>query len=160
MAKEVVEQAVTSGDRARLFLAARVAEDEQIVFDVIGMNQRADLVRGLPIPRWVVDGSSVRDERTDRRRDGILRVNHSWARELAHITRHDPARVLGEIAAKRAVIAQREEITAQMREASADPRRQGNLAILMNVALALDTTIKHLCSAYRWDPEYDERWDA
>lgn len=160
MPQEVAEQAVTSGDRARLFLAARVAEDEQIVADVIGVNQRVDVIRGLPIPRWIVDGSSVRDEHTDRRPDEILRVKHSWARELVHITRHDPARVLDEIAAKRAVIAQREEITAQLGKASADPRLQGNLPILMNVALALDTTIKHLCTAYRRHPEYDERWAA
>src|SRR6185503_15538866 len=52
-------------------------------------------------PRWLAspDSSNITDEA------GILRVRHTWTREAAHIARHDPARVLREVAALRAILA-------------------------------------------------------
>lgn len=69
-----------------------------------------------------------------------------------------PEEVFARIAADRQILAQREQVRLDIGEANADPRRQMNIPILVNVALALDTTIKHLGSAYAGRPGYREEW--
>lgn len=66
--------------------------------------------------------------------------------------------ILADIESKRAIIAQREQVGLDISEANADPRRQMNIPILVNVALALDTTIKHLASVYADDHGYQQEW--
>lgn len=85
------------------FLNARVDEDEEIALACVGINERAGLLRAVPrpLPRWLTspDSSDIKDEA------GILRVRHTWNREGEHIARHDPARTLREVEAKRALLA-------------------------------------------------------
>ena len=79
---------------------AQMDADEQVALATIGVNVRAGMRRGESPPRWTVDGSEIRDDSPDR----ILRVRHTWAREAEHIAVHDPARVLRQVAAMRAIV--------------------------------------------------------
>lgn len=77
------------------WLRAQIDADEAIALATIDATHRADP------PRWVyADDRSIRDDG----RNAVLRVKHTWNHEAAHITRHDPARVLRDIAAKRRMI--------------------------------------------------------
>ena len=82
------------------FIKARLDEDEAVALACISGMDQVRMRRGTPPPRWVPveDSSDVRSE------DGILRVKHTWVRERDHICRHDPARVLRDVEAKRAIL--------------------------------------------------------
>jgi len=86
------------------FLTARYDEDEAAARTCLGVNALADMRRGIDPPRWTRDGGSIRDDRPDGSGHPVLRVQHTWAREAEHITRHDPARTLADIAAKRRIL--------------------------------------------------------
>lgn len=87
------------------FLAAQLDEDEQTARLAAEAGRRAD-----PRYRWIVEpfvpetpasvptGAWVNDEHEI----GVAVVNGSYAAE--HIARHDPARVLAEVATKRRII--------------------------------------------------------
>ena len=87
-------------DELIAFFRARLDEDKAIALACINLNDRVRMRRGIAPPRWMPapDSSDIRSE------DGILRVNHTWVCEREHICRHDPARVLREVTAKRALI--------------------------------------------------------
>lgn len=89
------------------FVEDRLDEIEAVALACIDTNIRAEMKRGVrPGPRrWVAVGSSIYDQTPDVGRGGTLRVRHTWEREAAHIIRHDPARVLAEVAAKRRTLA-------------------------------------------------------
>jgi hypothetical protein len=82
-------------------IEAQLAEDEAVALATIGLDDRVRMRRGTPPPRWVEDDWGIRSED----RHGILRVRHTWARERAHITRNDPARVLRRVKATRDLVA-------------------------------------------------------
>jgi hypothetical protein len=149
------------------FLTARLDEDEAMALAAPGNQWVAyteDSVAGASVydEQWVLlypmhydhdEPLSNRPGATgpayiERSRDGLAR----------HVARHDPAHVLADIAAKRAIIAQREQVGLDIAMANADPRRQMNLPILVNVELVLDATIKHLASAYSDHPDYRDEW--
>ena len=67
-------------------------------------------------------------------------------------------RALARIAADRQILAQRERYRAELSKSSADPARQMNIPILVNVILALDETVKIAGSAYADRPGYQEAW--
>ncbi len=56
--------------------------------------------RGEPVPRWVATpgGAGIDDT------EGVPRVKFAWARERKHILRHDPHRVLADVAARRTLL--------------------------------------------------------
>lgn len=83
------------------FIERELSEDERVALATIGINERAGMRRGIPPPRWVEDDWGIRSED----RYGVLRVKHTWARERAHIIRHDPARVLRRVRATRDLVA-------------------------------------------------------
>jgi hypothetical protein len=83
------------------FVRACLDEDERVARATLSVGTRANMQLGKPAPRWIRDGSRIRD---DAPGPAILRVGHTWAREADHIARHDPARVLAEVAAKRAIL--------------------------------------------------------
>lgn len=83
------------------FVTARLDDDEEIALATISVNIRADMKNdAAQPPRWLPEpgSSAIWDE------NGTRRVAHTWARESAHIVRHDPARVLREVEAKRKLI--------------------------------------------------------
>jgi hypothetical protein len=86
---------------AAKFILARRAEDEATVRAVLGITVMARVQRGLPAPRWV---PSPRDSAGVHDTDGIPRVRLVWPREREHIIRHDPARVLDDVTADRALV--------------------------------------------------------
>lgn len=72
------------------FIRARLDEDEQSARAVGGRRQGEG--------SWTFEQSEVRAG------DGTLVVKHTWAGEGVHIARHDPARTLREVAAKRRLL--------------------------------------------------------
>lgn len=62
---------------------------------------------------WHVDGRYIFDVATGSRVSGDI---EDLEHEIAHVCRHDPARVLRDVAAKRAIIDAHQRITAQSAE--------------------------------------------
>jgi|SRR5690625_901127 len=113
------------------FLKRRIAEDED--------QARAAAARG--------DVWQVQDEQIWADIDHRAGVVHaSWEREsatpaeLAHIARHDPARVLAECQAKRAII-----------EQVSDIEWTGSYAVR-------DVVLGHLAAVYADHPDYQPEW--
>lgn len=77
-------------------LKAALDEDEQIALACIAINGQG--LRGWGSWTHQPDGR-VQDDQD------VLRVRFTWSAEAAHITRHDPARVLGQVAAHRKILA-------------------------------------------------------
>jgi hypothetical protein len=77
------------------FLSARLDEDEAAA-------------KAATDGPWYQDGSEIRGHNRPYAGGGpgILVVKHTWPQESAHIVRHDPARTLREVAAKRAILAE------------------------------------------------------
>lgn len=76
------------------FLAARLDEDQAVA-------------RKATDSPWHQDGMSIRGAGrpyAGGREDEVLVVRHTWPQESAHIVRHDPARVLREVAADRTLL--------------------------------------------------------
>ena len=83
------------------FLRARLDEDFEAVGVVLGVNVMAAIQDGKPAPRWV---PSPKGDAGIWDTNGVPRVKYAWARERDHIIRHDPARVLAEVEAKRQIL--------------------------------------------------------
>lgn len=123
------------------FLRARLDDDEAIAIRTVDINVRADMKRGkTTAPRWLPEPetSGVWDERD------VKRVHHTWVAEREHIVRHDPARVLAEVDAKRRII-------AWVEEQQVPNSTIGDDFIFPLYALA---------DVYDQHPDYDESWRA
>jgi len=84
------------------FLRARLDEDEQAALGTLDPLALIGRHRGKPEQRWKVteSGRGIIDA------DGnTLRAKDVFPAEAEHIVRHDPARVLAEVDAKRSIIA-------------------------------------------------------
>lgn len=129
-------------DDVVVFLRARLDEDTaaaKATIDVIAMSSlRRDTAT---IPRWIadLDGPGIIDEA------GIRRVRHTWTPERDHIVRHDPARVLVDVAAKRAII---------------DAFEEARLNVFGYRAGGLLIAVRHLAAAFADHPDYRKEWDA
>lgn len=141
------------------FLHARINEDEHIAKRAAG----TDGVDG----RWAYDGDSAQGEvyrpdasHTYTRLDGSTGVEHSHVTQDSegimpsvegddgcHIARHDPARALREVEAKRALIAQYGDS-----EGAQFPDYDGGYASATQDALLL------LASVYSDHPDYRKEW--
>lgn len=123
------------------FLRARLDEDEAAAMEAV-----------FPSPWDVSDRghyAAVRADEPDFRiiteLDQSQGVPGVWLSEtLSHIARHDPARVLADVAAKRAVVFWCE---AAYRVVEAD-----------RYALDVERVLLHLASAYAEHPDYHEEW--
>lgn len=74
-----------------------------------------------------------------------------------HIARHDPARVLREIEAKRAILAQEEEARAHYGHIKSSATHPGVETSIGHV-VALATVIRHLAAVYSDHPDYNPEW--
>jgi hypothetical protein len=81
-------------------------EEERLAKACIDVNVLAGMRRGIDPPRWVRHGMAIYDDRAYGSGAPVLRVQHSWPREIDHIVLHDPVSVLARIAADRAVLAE------------------------------------------------------
>jgi hypothetical protein len=80
------------------FLRARLTEDEAAAERTLSAELRVGRFRGKTIPRWRItkSGHGLIDDD-----GGTLRAQQIFPAEAEHVVRHDPARVLAEVAAKR-----------------------------------------------------------
>ncbi|MFD0408613.1 DUF6221 family protein [Kitasatospora sp. NPDC127116] len=119
-----------NSDDLRAFLIARLDEDEQAARTALGTNEVARPAEQRA--RWVRRG----DEIWSQGRNDVIVVGKTWARPGDHIARHDPARVLADVDAKRRVLADVESFT-----------EDGALAVLQLLALP-----------YADHPDYRPEW--
>lgn len=128
------------------FLRARLDEDQAAVEVVLGVNVVAALRQGKPAPRWI---PSPEGDAGIWDTNGTPRVKFAWARERDHIIRHDPARVLDEVDAKRRILRAHEKWCEGRCEAKFP---EGGFDA------AHYWSIKSLAAAYSAHPDYEETW--
>lgn len=75
-----------------------------------------------------------------------------------HIVRHDPARVLREVDALRAVIQRRKALDDQIAIVARDLAQQHNLPMITTPAYALDIVLRRFVLAYERHPDFQEEW--
>lgn len=88
------------------WLRAQLNEDEAAAEACLPLHLRVGRFRGKEVPRWRItkSGRGIIDED-----GGTLRAQQIFPAEAEHVIRHDPARVLREIDAKRRIIAEAAE---------------------------------------------------
>lgn len=137
------------------FLEARIAEDEAVATRAAGGTSGRWSMPWEDEARVEGDNMIVYDE-----------GGHNLD-QAEHIATHDPARVLAECAAKRAIIAEDfrlAEIEDYDRgcECSADDIRAGKCATLARVeeedGRPSSTILRALASAYSDHPDYQQEW--
>jgi hypothetical protein len=143
--------------------------DELIEFAKVCLAEDEAIAKRATDGPWQVDGMSVRG--ADRPHSGgkpgeVLVIKHTWPQEAAHIVRHDPGRVLREVAAKRAIVADCQQAmstqpgfnAAHARYRSPFPSPHANLAFrtLLNLVVAWNDR-----PGYRpeWAPEGEANGD-
>lgn len=133
------------------FLEARLAEDEAVAracadADHEGPELRVRIVRGEGMyvfgPHEIAPSGRFGYEEDARTR---------------HFERHDPARILREIAAKRAILAQEEAARSQFEHVKTSTTYPA-IEVLIGQVAALATVIRHLASAYSDHPDYQQEW--
>ena len=150
------------------FLEARLAEDEAAaratLIDVDGSGDwraderpvalTVDLYRVRDInARPVVEGIRSLDDEDDP--DNITEYVNGAA-VAQHVARHDPARVLREVAAKRAVIRQYEDVREQARHpVSAENRMRARVA-----EGELLEVLQHIAVIYSNHTDHDPNWST
>lgn len=144
------------------FLIARLAEDEQIARDA-GFSQQSKTRQQEWIAQateWpggehpFLDGVKVTD------RMGIATFVANGGARAEHVARHDPARVLAEVAAKRAILAEHKHAPAT--EPSTDDfgcqicaYDRGDCVLY---GWGWCNTVRLLAAPYADHPDYDPAW--
>ena len=137
------------------FLEARLAEDEMAAMAVEALGPwRVELGKKIPgYPQQIcgrgMDGDVLWAETYDGPEDKTgLRRSPTTAE---HIARHDPTRVLAEVAAKR-------EIVRLFAEAAVLVSRSDEDAVHMAIHLTAEAACQCLAAVYSGHPDYDEAW--
>ena len=116
------------------FLLARIAEDEAVARAAVDEDGR-----------WHVDQSHPLYEAEVRGDIYIYDEGGHTAEQAARIARHDPARVLAECAAKRAIIEQAASYSPELEHGD-------------NGEWAFDVTLRSLAAVYADHPDYQPEW--
>jgi len=137
-----------SGDDLVVFLRARLAEDVRAAIATLKPEVVVGSHRGKPIPRWAVHGSGrgLIDEG-----GGTVRAKDIFPAEAEHVVRHDPARVLREIEAKRRIVdayAEALRIQDGFRETTGEMMRR----------TAIEMACLAYAVAYADHPDHREEW--
>ncbi|MEU9310841.1 DUF6221 family protein [Streptomyces sp. NPDC048256] len=123
------------------FLRARLDEDEAAARGLL------DDKRPGRAERWkFCDDGAIRD--TGRGRS--LRVKFTWAPEADHIARHDPARVLAEVDAKRRLLA--------IHRPYVDESDQACLGCAGGIMFSSCPVVRLLALPYADHPDHREDW--
>lgn len=123
------------------FLRARLAEDERMARVLI------DDHRPGHTERWeFCEDGAIRDSG----RRASLRVKFTWAPEATHIIRHDPARVLAEVEAKREIVNLMDGLLAAGKGDS-EVDHYGGLS-------AAEETLLRLARLFRDHPDFNPAW--
>jgi len=144
------------------FLEARIAEDEAAANNATGA--RWVVLSGVNASMVNIDPTNVRDEKWKYGRFGHIATTSHDAAYAEHIARHDPARVLAECAAKRAIIAEHAPV-----DYSGIGMTSPNACSLCGTELSMSDwewvldsfpcpTLKALAAIYRDHPDYQEAW--
>lgn len=118
------------------FLLARIAEDKAVARAALDLNRRFDGDGG-----WTPAG-----------------LEDPWPEEVAHITRHDPARVLAECKAKRRIVEQAEEASADRAQVIGEfcvGKAESDAAHATDPG---DLILKAVASVYADHPDFDPAW--
>lgn len=126
-------------DLAR-WLRDQLNADEAAAEACLPLHLRVGRFRGAQIPRWRItkSGTGIIDED-----GGTLRAQQIFPAEADHVIRHDPARVLREIEAKREVVKQYERAFENRRAHPSDLASAGALLALHGVVKALAKSYSH-----------------
>ena len=130
-------------------------EEERAAKACFSINVLADMLNGIQPPRWVRDGARIYDDRARGNGQPIVRVGHSWAREIDHIVTHDPASVLARIAADRAIL----DLHAQAWDTSKDERAEPYDHCATCWGGWPCPTLRLLASPYKGREGWQENWD-
>jgi len=122
------------------FLRAQLDEDEAVARRAGGGHLKG-------ARRWVAGEANADGVRTEA---GTPVTRFSWPYEMEHIARHDPQRVLADVAAKRAIV---DGFTTL--DNSRDRLHDAGLHLQWNV---LRTVARALALPYADHPDYDEEW--
>jgi hypothetical protein len=133
------------------FLRARLDEDYEAARLVLGANAMAAYKRGEPVPRWV---PSPEGDAGIWDTNGTPRVKFVWARERDHIIRHDPARVLAEVEAKRRIL---DDVLPTMQADEVSIAGEWGVGS-EPVREASDDLLSLLALPYVSHPDYREEW--
>lgn len=131
------------------FLKERLDDDERFARAVFNPCFFPDSAR------WVAGDSNAAGVRAE---DGTPVTRHSWPAEMDHIARHDPARVLADVAAKRRVL---ELLELGEQELAHVRRTAPDYALVRNAEKprnALLLAVQALALPYADHPAYDESW--
>jgi len=144
-----------------VFLAARLDEDEAAA-------------RACKHAEWRVEGPPPEAGITGPAGEMLLEGRsgqYTWAHlarpamhtgySLHHAARHDPARVLREVAAKRAILDEWEDTSGRryhLPEGVSEGRDDDERLRDDAVAEAMDTVIAHLAAVYSGHPDYRPEW--
>lgn len=130
------------------FLRARLDEDEAAAEETLPLHLRVGRFRGKDVPRWRItkSGTGIIDED-----GGTLRAQQIFPAEAAHVVRHDPARVLREVEAKRELLDRYKELVASGKE-------QGHVLGGDVGEEYLYCVLPALALPYSDHPDFDESW--
>ena len=120
------------------FLYARYDEDEQVAQKALGLSPR----------RWHLSGSSI-VARTESGSETVVAPT-IWPQEGEHIVRHDPARVLTDLNAKRRVV----DVLRGF-EPNNEWDTQPDMGLRANNAAG---ALRALALAYAGHPDYHSDW--
>lgn len=126
------------------FLEARIADDEAVATQATGA--RWSVLRGVNASLVNIDARLVCDEKWKYGRFGHIATTSHDAAYAEHIAHYDPARVLAECAAKRAIIAECRPGTLDDLDVGEDDQPAP-----MWVARAL-------AAVYKDHPDYRQEW--
>lgn len=119
------------------FLLERINEDEAVASEATGAQWVA--LPGVNASMVNIDPTLIRDEKWKYDTLGHIATTSNDAAYADHIARHDPARVLAECAAKRALVEQVSDVA------------WGGYAVR-------DVVLETLAAAYSGHPDYQEEW--
>ena len=146
------------------FLLARIAEDEKVAPAAIGLHWHAQGgpelrtdpsgSAGSVEPYWFQIAEGGHDDGpSGYREDGYWeRMRSFW-----HIGRHDPARVLAECKAKRAIVAEWDKVCESANRANATGDTDEAWTFEQR-AEGFWVTLLALASVYADHPDYDPAW--
>jgi len=130
-------------------------------FNDARLNDDERIAKAATPGPWAVDNETYAEQISSP--DGPVVSGGRWGGEASvfestedalHIARHDPARVLGEVAAKRVLIANWRELILRI-DAEPDPDKRGSLALTRH---GLDQVAYQLASVHADHPDYQESW--
>jgi hypothetical protein len=123
------------------FLEARIAEDERDANDATGASWV--VLPGVDVSMVNIDARLVRDDKWKFGRLGHIATTSHDAAYAEHIARWDPARVVAECAAKRAILDQHE--------------RAHRVCVTCEREFPCPT-LEIMAAVYSDHPDYDEEW--